>query len=161
MITERADFKRHEFLGMNVFLLEMFRQFNEILGVRTTDYMSGSSTDLQDAIDNIAQQASQRTAKVRVSARPSGRREIEAEVAITNLAGHRFPSGVGFRRAFIELLVLEHRGRSGNGGLGFGSNQQPWRHRRRERQGPADGVLHRVHGPRRGAGSSISSRITR
>ena len=111
VIAERDDFKRHEFLGMNVFLLEMFRQFNEILGVRKTDYMSGSSTDLQDAIDNIAQQAGQRTAKVRVSARPSGRRdtEIDAQVAITNLAGHRFPSGVGFRRAFIELLVLEDR----------------------------------------------------
>jgi len=110
-IAERDDFKRHELLGMNVFLLEMFRQFNEILGVRKTDYMSGSSTDLQDAIDNIAEQASQRTTKVRVSARPSGRRdrEIEAQVAITNLAGHRFPSGVGFRRAFIELLVLEDR----------------------------------------------------
>ena len=35
--------------------------------------------------------------------------QIEAQVAITNLAGHRFPSGVGFRRAFIELLVLEDR----------------------------------------------------
>ena len=110
-IAERPDFKRHELLGMNAFLLEMFSQFNEILGVRKTDYMSGSSTDLQDAIDNIAQQASERTAKVRVSARPSGRREteIEAQVAVTNLAGHRFPSGVGFRRAFIELLVLEDR----------------------------------------------------
>lgn len=110
VITERTDFKRHVFLGMNVFLLEMFRQFNEILGVRKTDYMSGSGTDLQDTIDNIAQQASQRTAKVRVSAESRGRRDIEAQVAITNLAGHRFPSGVGFRRAFIELLVLEHRG---------------------------------------------------
>ena len=26
---------------------------------------------------------------------------------MTNLTGHRFPSGVGFRRAFIELLVIE------------------------------------------------------
>ena len=50
--------------------------------------------------------------------------EIEAQVAITNLAGHRFPSGVGFRRAFIELLVLEDGEAVGNGGLGFGSNQR-------------------------------------
>ena len=109
VIDERSDFKRHEFLGMNVFLLEMFKQFNEVLGVRKDDYMSGSTTDLQDTIDNIAQQASQQTAKLRVAVRPTGRREIEARVDITNLAGHRFPSGVGFRRAFIELLVLEHR----------------------------------------------------
>ena len=36
VIDERSDFKRHEFLGMNVFLLEMFKQFNEVLGVRKT-----------------------------------------------------------------------------------------------------------------------------
>ena len=56
-IAERDDFKRHELLGLNVFLLEMFNQFNDILGVRKSDYMSGSSTDLPDAIDNVAQQA--------------------------------------------------------------------------------------------------------
>src|SRR5262249_4963120 len=109
LVRERDDFKRHEFLGMNAFLLEMFNQFNEILGVRKSDYMSGSNTDRPDAIDNLAQQARQRTAVVRVSARHTGRKTINAKVGITNLVGHRFPSGVGFRRAFIELLVFEHK----------------------------------------------------
>ena len=36
-----------------------------------------------------------------------GRSSSTADVAVTNLTGHRFPSGVGFRRAFIELLVVE------------------------------------------------------
>ena len=87
----RPGFKRHEFLGLNVFLLEMFRQFYDMLGVRTPDYMSGSTTDLQDAIDGYAQQARQRTAQ------PGGRgarhrpQQIEADVTITNLAGHRLP----------------------------------------------------------------------
>ena len=49
----------------------------------------------------------ERTATIRVSARAAGPESLEAEVAMTNLAGHRFPSGVGFRRAFIELLVFE------------------------------------------------------
>jgi hypothetical protein len=106
-IPTRDDFKRHELLGLNVFLLEMFKQFNEVLGVRKDDYMSGSRTDLPDAIDNLDQQARQRTATIRVSAQATGPRTIDAEVVVTNLAGHRFPSGVGFRRAFIELLVVE------------------------------------------------------
>lgn len=109
IVRDRDTFKRHEFLGLNVFLLEMFKQFNDILGVRKDDYMSGSTTDLQDTIDNFAQQAQQRTATLHVSARASGRRTISAEVAVTNLTGHRFPSGVGFRRAFIELLVFDTR----------------------------------------------------
>jgi mono/diheme cytochrome c family protein len=107
MIRDRANFTRHELLGLNVFLLEMFKQFNDILGVRKEDYMSGSSTDLEDAIDNIAQQAQQRTATLQVAARATGLRTVTAEVAVTNLTGHRFPSGVGFRRAFIELLVFD------------------------------------------------------
>jgi mono/diheme cytochrome c family protein len=107
MMRDRANFTRHELLGLNVFLLEMFKQFNDILGVRREDYMSGSSTDLEDAIDNIAQQAQQRTATLQVAARATGDRTVTAEVAVTNLTGHRFPSGVGFRRAFIELLVFD------------------------------------------------------
>lgn len=107
VVGDRANFKRHELLGLNVFLLEMFKQFNDILGVRKEDYMSGSSTDLEDAIDNIAQQAQQRTATLQVTARATDQRTVTVEVAVTNLTGHRFPTGVGFRRAFIELLVFD------------------------------------------------------
>ncbi len=110
-VRKRDDFRRHEFLGLNVFLLEMFNQFWDVLGVRKDDYMSGSQTGLQDTIDNFAQQAGQRTAKLAVTATAPGRRLINAEVAVTNLAGHRFPSGVGFRRAFIELLVKDQDGK--------------------------------------------------
>ena len=35
---------------------------------------------------------------------------LTAQVTLTNLAGHNFPSGVGFRRAFIELVVLDSKG---------------------------------------------------
>src|SRR5262245_11552482 len=107
MMRDRKNFTRHELLGLNVFLLEMFKQFNDILGVRKEDYMSGSSTDLEDAIDNIAQQAHQRTATLQVAARATGDRTVTAEVVVTHLTGQRFPSGVGFRRAFIELLVFD------------------------------------------------------
>jgi hypothetical protein len=108
--VRQEGFRRHEFLGLNVFLLEMFRQFYDLLGVRTPDYMSGATTGLPDAIDNVAQQARERTATVVASARATGPQQIEADVAVTNLAGHRLPSGVGFRRAFLEVLVRDHRG---------------------------------------------------
>jgi mono/diheme cytochrome c family protein len=105
--VRKEGFRRHQFQGLNVFLLQMFDQFNDVLGVRKDDYMSGSSTDLQDAIDNYVQQAQTESAKVSAIATVTGAQQIEAKVAVTNLAGHRFPSGVSFRRLFIELLVTD------------------------------------------------------
>lgn len=102
------DFARHEFLGMNAFLLEMFAQFNDILGVRKSDYMTGTSDNLQNTQSNLFEQARKRSANVNTSMKIDGR-TLTANVTVTNLAGHRLPSGVGFRRAFIEMLVLENR----------------------------------------------------
>ena len=103
-----TGFARHELLGMNAFLMEMFKQFNDILGVRKSDYMTGSADNLENAQLNLFEQARNRTANVATDMSVRGR-TLTSNVTITNLTGHRLPSGVGFRRAFIEFLVLENR----------------------------------------------------
>lgn len=103
-----TGFKRHELLGMNAFLLEMFREFNDVLGVRKSDYMTGMSDNIENTQLNFYDQARNRTANVETSMKLDGRK-LTADVTVTNLAGHRLPSGVGFRRAFIEFLVIETR----------------------------------------------------
>jgi len=102
------DFARHELLGMNAFLIEMFKQFNDILGVRKSDYMTGTSDNLENTQANLFEQARKVTANVATSMSIDNR-TLSANVEVTNLTGHRLPSGVGFRRAWIELLVLETR----------------------------------------------------
>ncbi|MEJ7607885.1 MAG: hypothetical protein WKF37_16840 [Bryobacteraceae bacterium] len=67
-IRQRNDYSRHELLGLNVFLLELFKQFPDVLGVRPDDYFTGSNTVLQDTIDNLTQQAQERTAIVGIAA---------------------------------------------------------------------------------------------
>lgn len=103
-----SGFSRHEFLGMNAFLLEMFKQFNDVLGVRKSDYMTGTSDNLQNTQQNLFDQARNRTASIVADTSINGR-ELTSNVTVTNLTGHRLPSGVGFRRAFIEFLVMETR----------------------------------------------------
>jgi len=104
-----AGYRRHELLGTNGFLLQMFLQpidnlgNNEILGVRSMDYMTGFTTDLEDASDNVVQQAQNITASVAISKWEVSGGKLIVEVTVTNQAGHRFPSGVGFRRAFLEV----------------------------------------------------------
>ena len=67
-----TGFVRHEPLGLNAFLLEMFNQFNDVLGVRTDDYMSGSPNDLPNAIANVVQQARNQTALVEIPSVSNG-----------------------------------------------------------------------------------------
>jgi len=102
-----TGYRRHNFSGLNVFLVEMFNQFDDVLGVRKTDFMTGSTKDLENAVQNFLRTARSETATVEVIAEHEGTTRLTARVLVKNKAGHRFPSGVGFRRAFLELAVLE------------------------------------------------------
>ncbi|SPF51876.1 conserved hypothetical protein [Candidatus Sulfopaludibacter sp. SbA4] len=109
----QEGYRRHEFLGLNGILLQMFDQFvneggsNYILGVRLKDYMSGLTTDLSAAIANIEEQAGGKTAKVTLPSLAVHNGKLTAQVKVENLTGHRLPSGVGFRRAFLEFVVYQ------------------------------------------------------
>ena len=102
-------FRRHNFVGLNAFLVEIVDQFDDILGVRKHDFMTGSKIDVQNAIKNFEHMAQRETAEMEIDAQLDGD-TLLATVDIQNLAGHRFPSGVGFRRAFLEFVVVENAG---------------------------------------------------
>lgn len=117
-----SGFVRHQLQGLNIPLLEMFAQFmkdykpspdknfpyNEVLGVRQNDYMLTVNADLPNAIDAFVEQARNSTADIAVTSTVR-QNKLVANVTVTNKTGHRFPSGVGFRRAFIELEVIDTR----------------------------------------------------
>lgn len=107
--VRESGYRRHNFSGLNAFLLEIVKQYDEILGVRKNDFMTGSTNDVDNAIENFKLIAQTQTANLKVAAEIA-QGKILADVHIENLVGHRFPSGVGFRRAFLELLVIENAG---------------------------------------------------
>jgi hypothetical protein len=45
-------------------------------------------------------------ADLEVTAAPAGPGQLTAKVLVKNKVGHRFPSGEGFRRAFLELAIV-------------------------------------------------------
>jgi hypothetical protein len=118
-------YARHQLQGLNVFLLEMFSQFSNVLGVRTCDYMlSGCNnanpfSSLPVATSNMVKQARNDTATVFLAEPRLRDGKLVADVTVTNLVGHRFPSGVSFRRAFIEFTVTDRK----SGKLLFGSGR--------------------------------------
>ena len=129
-----SGYRRHELVGVNAFLLEIMNQFSWLMGLWPSDYMSGALNDLPNAIDNMVQQAQTASAQVDVNSSVTNGM-LSADVQVTNLVGHRFPSGVGFRRAFLEFSVLEKQGeqekpiwssgRTDSEGVILGANGQP------------------------------------
>lgn len=105
----REGFARHTLVGLNVFLIAMAQQFPDILGIPTQDPMM-VSRGLDPVLLTeraMLDQASNATAKVSVTDVRRAAGTLEATVKVENLVGHKIPSGVGFRRAFLSFEVLD------------------------------------------------------
>ncbi len=120
-LKTRNDYRRHLLLGINVFALEMFKQFRTELGlyapnpedgVINPDPMLRQSLNTEDGVDNAIDQstnliAKTRTADIKILSVIRTNTGLQADVQVINKAGHSFPSGVGFRRAFLNFQVLD------------------------------------------------------
>lgn len=114
-LTKRTDFARHTLLGINLFALEMFGEYRSELGLyasnpllpgfAATDTYSSQYTAINSAVEVASD-----TATVKVISVQNTGTTLQADVQVVNLAGHSFPSGVSFRRAFLEFRVLDAAG---------------------------------------------------
>ena len=113
-LTPREHYARHALHGLNLFLNEMFQQFPLLLGVRQIDYMGATTNQpaLITGAESMARMATEETAELAVTdlAVDTTSGQVKATVLVTNKVGHSLPSGVGFRRVFIELQALDKAG---------------------------------------------------
>src|SRR5271156_714207 len=111
-LTSRDACHRHTLLGINVFALEMFKQFRPELGLYESDPMLRTSLNTEKSIDTAIDMsansiAKTKTAEVKVVSVTKANGMLQIDVRVANNAGHSFPSGVGFRRAFLDLRVMD------------------------------------------------------
>jgi cytochrome c553 len=118
-VNPAENYSRHTLVGLNLFVMEMFNQFSSQLGISTQPDANGVPVPFFDpmatwgnAVPSIVltkksalEMARNETAQVEIASLKRTPKGLTAQVKVTNLAGHRFPSGVSFRRAFIELRV--------------------------------------------------------
>ncbi|MCB1600535.1 MAG: hypothetical protein KDI66_11025 [Xanthomonadales bacterium] len=130
----RSPYAQHQLVGLNVFLTEMAQQKPEILGIRSQDpgLVGMNVAPLQVTENAMVEQARKHTAQlVVVPEWDEANGTLRARVSVSNLTGHKFPSGVSFRRAFIEFRVHDAKGsviwasgRSNDQGVIVDQNQQ-------------------------------------
>jgi hypothetical protein len=114
-LQTRDNYHRHTLLGINVFALEMFKQFRTELGLYDEDPMMRPSLNTVNGVDTAIDMsanhlAKMNTAEVKVLSVTRLAQQMQIDVQVTNKAGHSFPSGVGFRRAFLNLQVIDKNG---------------------------------------------------
>ena len=111
-IPARSGFARHTLVGLNVFLIKMAQQFPDVFGIPTQDPMlvSKGEPSLVRTEQEMLINADHYTATVAVENVAFGKDSLTATVAIDSMVGHKFPSGVGFRRAFVTFEVLDEQG---------------------------------------------------
>ena len=107
-VPTRPDYSRHELVGLNGFMIEMFRQFEPVLGVDKFDPETYATNGPDFAIENMIHSTQTgRVATVSLSDLKMDSEALSVDVTVTNKTGHRLPSGVSFRRIWIEFVVKD------------------------------------------------------
>jgi len=100
----RSPYAKHSFVGGNVYMLEVLKNFGGELGVQ-------AGTGHFDAtIERTLAQLQTRTATLAVSNSNSADNTLNFDVTVNVLTGHKFPTSYPSRRAWLHVMVMDVNG---------------------------------------------------
>lgn len=117
-ITLKTPFGQHHFVGGNTFMLNMLKENGQALNVTASPALFDSS------IERTVTMLQHRTLMLETSVPERNADTAFIDVKLTNLAGHRFPSGYPSRRAWVQLVLTNSVGDTlyNNGAPGANGN---------------------------------------
>jgi mono/diheme cytochrome c family protein len=104
---QRDSLARHTFVGGNAHMLRLLNRYRSELGV------SATSAELEASARATVRQLQQDTATVAISSPSTVDGRLAFDVRVTNITGHKFPSGYPSRRTWLHVTVRN----SGGGGV--------------------------------------------
>jgi hypothetical protein len=96
---------RHVFAGGNAFMLRMLSRYRDALGV------AARPVELEATATATLHQLAHDTATVAVDGIASTDRTLAFDVVVTNLTGHKLPTGYPSRRAWLHVVTRDEAGR--------------------------------------------------
>ena len=96
---QRDSMARHTFVGGNAHMLRLLNRYRAELGV------SATAAELEAAARATVRQLQQDTATISVSEPAAGGGAIAFDVRVSNLTGHKFPTGYPSRRTWLHVTV--------------------------------------------------------
>lgn len=100
----RSPFYRHTFIGGNAHMLGILRDFSDEIDVQTDE--AGFNAAIQRTQDFLGQL----TATLSIDSVSIEENQLDVDVSLVSLVGHKFPTGFPSRRAWIHLTVVDAAG---------------------------------------------------
>jgi hypothetical protein len=103
-IEPRAPFWKHQFVGGNAFMLQMLADHGQEVEA------NASARQFKPLIEQARDQL-RKAARLHVQGKRDGG-NVVLRVEVENLAGHKFPTGHPYRRAWLHVRVTDQQGQT-------------------------------------------------
>ncbi len=100
----RTPFGKHHLAGANVFMLKMLKQNIDELGVTATE------AQMDSTISRAQRMLQENSVSMQLNEIMRTNDTLYVDLAIENMAGHKFPTAYPSRRAFVELVATDESG---------------------------------------------------
>ncbi len=111
-INPRAPFGQHYFVGGNVFMVRLHQNYVDELE------LTCSAAHLEGTLQRTLAQLQNRTLALSIEEAALSGDTLSVRLKLDSMVGHKFPTGIPLRRAWIHLVVVD-----GKGDVAFESGQ--------------------------------------